>query len=180
MKGLQEEKAAKYGGEIKEKCKDILQKQCSKVNKKLLVSKVFYYFFWSAYGSFFPLLGVYYKQIGMNPTQSGILVGCRPLIEFISAPSLGSLADRLNIRKVMLLFNLCCWIAFVFPIGMIKPSDKTCHRYLMLAKNISEITSQETDEVNEFLKKNTPHEEPIKPHRKGNVVFSTDSIHPEH
>lgn len=149
---------------------------CKKVNKKLLVSKIFYYFFWSAYGSFFPLLGVYYKQIGMNATQSGILVGCRPLIEFVSAPSLGSLADRLNIRKVMLLFNLCCWIAFVFPIGMIKPSDNTCHRYIMLAKNISEITAQETDEVNEFLKSNTPHEEPIKPHRKSNVVFSDESI----
>ena len=160
-----------------QRCRNLAEKQCDKVNRKLLVSKVFYYFFWSAYGSFFPLLGVYYKQIGMNPTQSGILVGFRPLVEFISAPSLGSLADRLNIRKMMLLFNLCCWIAFVFPIGMIKPSDKTCHRYLMLAKNITEITSHETDEVNEFLKKNTPHEEPIKPHRKGNVVFSDDSIH---
>ena len=162
---------------IVQQCRAIAQKQCEKVNRRLLVSKVFYYFFWSAYGSFFPLLGVYYKQIGMNPTQSGILVGFRPLVEFISAPSLGSLADRLNIRKIMILFNLCCWIAFVFPIGMIKPSDKTCHRYLMLAKNITEITSHETDEVNEFLKTNTPHEEPIKPHRKGNVVFSDDSIH---
>jgi len=171
------QKAPEPATTIKEKFEDVVQRRCSNVNRKLLVSKVFYYFFWSAYGSFFPLLGVYYKQIGMNPTQSGILVGCRPLIEFISCPSLGSLADRLKVRKIMLLFNLCCWIAFVFPIGMIKPSDKTCHRYIMLAKNISEITAQETDEVNEFLKKNTPHDEPIKPHRKGNVVFSDDSIH---
>ena len=150
---------------------------CGKVNKKLFVSKMFYYFFWSAYGSFFPLLGVYYKQIGMNPTQSGLLVGCRPFMEFISAPSLSSLADKLNIRKIMIIVNILCWIAFVFPLGMIKPSDKTCHRYIMLAKNISEFTSQESDEVNDFLKSNTPQEPQIHPHHKGTVVFSEDSIH---
>lgn len=150
---------------------------CGKINKKLLISKCFYYFFWSAYGSFFPLLGVYYKQIGMNPTQSGLLVGCRPLLEFISAPSLSSLADKLNLRKVMIIVNLLCWIAFVFPLGMIKPSDKTCHRYIMLAKNISEFTSQESDEVNDFLKSNTPQEPQIHEHHKGTVVFSEDSIH---
>ncbi|XP_012554333.2 major facilitator superfamily domain-containing protein 6 [Hydra vulgaris] len=151
--------------------------KCGSVNRRLLVSKLFYFFYWSAYGSFFPLLAVYYKQIGMNPSQSGILVGMRPLIEFVSAPSLSSLADRLNIRKVMLIFNLLCWIAFVFPLGMIKPLDKTCHRFIMLAKNITEFTSQETDEVNEFLKSNTPHEPQINPHRKSNVVFSEESIH---
>ena len=150
---------------------------CGRINCKLLISKLFYFCFWSAYGSFFPLLGVYYKQIGMNPSQSGILVGCRPLIEFVSAPSLSSLADRLSIRKVMILFNLLCWIAFVFPLGMIKPSDNTCHRYMMLAKNISEFTSQETDEVNEFLKSNTPHEPQINPHHKSKVIFSEESVH---
>lgn len=165
--------------EAKETCCTPLWRKCrcGNVNRKLLVSKLFYYFFWSAYGSFFPLLGVYYKQIGMNPSQSGLLVGCRPLIEFISAPSLGSLADRMKLRKVMIIFNLCCWIAFVFPLGMIKPSDKTCHRYIMLSKNISEYSSKETDELNEFLNSNTPQEPQIHPHRKSNVVFSEDSIH---
>ena len=150
---------------------------CGSINKRLLVSKLFYFFFWSAYGSFFPLLGVYFKQIGMNPTQSGILVGCRPLIEFISAPSMGSLADRLHIRRLMLLFNLMCWMCFVFPFAFIKPADNTCHRYLMLSKNISEIMSQESSEVQELLKPNTANAPHIEPHRKGIIVFSEESIH---
>ena len=159
-------------------CTPIIRKcGCNTINRKLLVSKLFYFFFWSAYGSFFPLLGVYYKQIGMNPTQSGLLVGCRPLIEFISAPSMSSLADKMNLRKAMILFNLLCWIGFVFPLGLIKPSDNTCHRYNMLAKNLTEFTSQETDEVTELLKPNTPRDQIIKPHRKGTVVFSEESIH---
>ena len=164
-----------------EKCSSIRTDCCCgitpRVNRKLLVSKLFYLFFWSAYGSFFPLLGVYFKQIGMNPTQSGILVGCRPLIEFISAPSMGSLADRLNIRKIMLLFNLLCWMSFVFPFAFIKPSDNTCHRYLMLSKNLTELVTQETSEVQQLLKSNNPEEPRIIPHRKGIVVFSEESIH---
>ena len=167
--------------EHRENCSSVVKNCCcrlpSRVNRKLLTSKVFYFFFWSAYGSFFPLLGVYFKQIGMNPTQSGLLVGCRPLIEFISAPSMGSLADRLNIRKIMLLFNIICWMSFVFPFAFIKPSDNTCHRYLLLSKNLTELVTQETSEVQQLLKSNNPEEPRIIPHRKSTVVFSEESIH---
>ena len=167
--------------EHRESCVTIVKSCCcglpSRINRKLLVSKIFYFFFWSAYGSFFPLLGVYFKQIGMNPTQSGLLVGCRPLIEFVSAPSMGSLADRLNIRKIMLLFNIFCWMSFVFPFAFIKPSDNTCHRYLLLSKNLTELVTQETSEVQQLLKSNNPEEPRIIPHRKSTVVFSEESIH---
>ncbi len=157
--------------------KNIFNKIHSTIDQRLLVSKAFYFFFWSAYGSFFPLLGVYFKQIGMNPTQSGLLVGCRPLIEFISAPSMGSLADRLNLRKAMLLFNMICWMLFVFPFAFIKPEDNTCHRYMMLTKNLTEFVTQETTEVQQLLKSTNPKEPTVIPHRKGVVVFSEDSIH---
>ena len=167
--------------EHRESCGAVVKNCCCgippRVNRKLLISKVFYFFFWSGYGSFFPLLGVYFKQIGMNPTQSGLLVGCRPLIEFISAPSMGSLADRLNIRKVMLLFNIVCWMSFVFPFAFIKPSDNTCHRYILLSKNLTELVTQETSEVQQLLKSNNPEVPRIIPHRKGTVVFSEESIH---
>ena len=35
----------------------------------LFVGKVFYFFFFSAFGSLFPLMGVYFKQLG-NDTQN--------------------------------------------------------------------------------------------------------------
>ena len=95
-----------------------------RVNRKLLVSKVFYFCYWGAVGSFFPLLGVYFKQLGMNPSLSGILVGCRPMVEFFSAPLLGSLADRLNKRKLLMIFSLMCWISFNFSLAFIKPRSE--------------------------------------------------------
>lgn len=64
------------------------------VDQELLFVKTFYFFFYSAFGSLFPMMGVYFKQMGMNPLQCGLLVGVRPFVEFLSAPFWGSYADR--------------------------------------------------------------------------------------
>lgn len=64
------------------------------VDQELLFVKTFYFFFYSAFGSLFPLMGVYFKQMGMNPLQCGLLIGVRPFVEFLSAPFWGSYADR--------------------------------------------------------------------------------------
>lgn len=54
---------------------DILERLFGPVDQELLVVKSFYFFFYSAFGSLFPLMGVYFKQMGMNATQSGFLIG---------------------------------------------------------------------------------------------------------
>ena len=45
----------------------------------LAVAKCFYFFFYAAFGSLFPLMGVYFKQIGMDAAQAGFLSGIRPI-----------------------------------------------------------------------------------------------------
>ncbi|XP_063788808.1 major facilitator superfamily domain-containing protein 6 isoform X2 [Pseudophryne corroboree] len=105
---------------------DWLEKHCVKINNDLLISKVFYFFFYSAYGSLYPLLPVYYKQLGMSPTQSGMLVGIRYFIEFCSAPFWGVIADRFRKGKMVLLFSLLCWVSFNLGIGFVKPAALLC------------------------------------------------------
>lgn len=73
---------------------DILELLCNNVSQELLIAKTFYFFFFSAFGSLFPLMAVYFKQMGLNPGQTGFLIGCRPFVEFIAAPFWGSIADR--------------------------------------------------------------------------------------
>ncbi|XP_016295835.1 major facilitator superfamily domain-containing protein 6-A-like [Sinocyclocheilus anshuiensis] len=97
-----------------------------RVNPHLLVSKVFYLFFYAAYGSLHPLLALYYKQLGMNPTQSGLLVGIRYFIEFCSAPFWGIVADRFRKGKAVLLFSMLCWVLFSSGIGIVQPADMKC------------------------------------------------------
>ncbi|XP_028661918.2 major facilitator superfamily domain-containing protein 6-B [Erpetoichthys calabaricus] len=105
---------------------DWLERRCLNINNDLLVSKVFYFFFFSAYGSLHPLLSVYYKQLGMLPSQSGLLVGIRYFIEFCSAPFWGVVADRFRKGKVVLLFSVLCWILFNSGIGFVKPATMMC------------------------------------------------------
>ena len=73
---------------------DVIEYLFGTVDQELLIVKTFYFFFYSAFGSLFPLMGVYFKQMGMNAGQCGLLIGIRPFIEFLSAPFWGSWADR--------------------------------------------------------------------------------------
>ena len=147
------------------------------LNRKLLVSKVFYFCYWGAVGSFFPLLGVYFKQLGMNPYLSGILVGCRPMVEFFSAPLLGSLADRLNKRKLLMLFSLACWISFNFSLAFIKPAPVRCRKYFILTENVSQIVTGETSEIKDFLAPNTPDKKEPEFKAKSSLVFDREGVH---
>lgn len=45
------------------------------VDQELIIVKSFYFFFYSAFGSLFPLMGVYFKQMGMSAGQCGLLIG---------------------------------------------------------------------------------------------------------
>ncbi|XP_061685298.1 major facilitator superfamily domain-containing protein 6-A [Syngnathoides biaculeatus] len=96
------------------------------INIHLLISKVFYFFFYAAYGSLHPLLAVYYKQLGMSASRSGLLVGIRYFIEFCSAPFWGVVADRFKKGKAVLLFSVFCWLVFNCGIGFVKPADMKC------------------------------------------------------
>ncbi|CAL8285094.1 unnamed protein product [Gadus morhua 'NCC'] len=102
------------------------ERACLGLNRKLLVSKVFYFFFYGAYGSLHPLLAVYYKQLGMTPGRSGLLVGVRYFIEFCSAPFWGVVADRFHKGKAVLLFSVFCWLVFNAGIGFVTPAKMSC------------------------------------------------------
>lgn len=99
---------------------------CGSVDQELLTVKTFYFFFYSAFGSLFPLMGVYFKQMGMNPLQCGLLVGSRPFVEFLSAPFWGSYADKSKKGKLLLLASLSAWIVFTLPLGFIQPPATSC------------------------------------------------------
>lgn len=105
---------------------DCCERMCLHINTTLLVSKIFYFFFYAAYGSLHPLLAVYYKQLGLSASRSGLLVGIRYFIEFCSAPFWGVVADRFKKGKVVLLFSVFCWLVFNCGIGFVKPAEMKC------------------------------------------------------
>ncbi|XP_023247454.1 major facilitator superfamily domain-containing protein 6 isoform X2 [Copidosoma floridanum] len=108
---------------------DFLEYLFGTVDQELLIVKTFYFFFYSAFGSLFPLMGVYFKQMGMNAGQCGLIIGLRPFVEFFSAPFWGSWADRWQKGKQLLLASLSCWIIFTLPLGFIQPPATSCMLY---------------------------------------------------
>ncbi|CAH4037863.1 major facilitator superfamily domain-containing protein 6 [Pieris brassicae] len=107
---------------------DVLELMCGAgtVDPELLTVKTFYFFFYSAFGSLFPLMGVYFKQMGMNAGQCGLLIGTRPFVEFLSAPFWGGLADRWQKGRTLLLASLGAWIIFTLPLSWVQPGAVAC------------------------------------------------------
>lgn len=106
--------------------RDVLDLFLTHVNKTLLVFKLYYFFYFAAFGSLFPLISVYFKQLGLSATQCGILVGSRPFVEFISAPFWGVVAERWKKGKVLIWISLICGLSFTLGVGFTRPVPEGC------------------------------------------------------
>ncbi|CAJ0941122.1 unnamed protein product, partial [Mesorhabditis belari] len=94
--------------------------------RETLMCRLFYLCFFASFGSLFPLLGVYFKQLGMTATQAGLLLGCRPIVELASHPFWASFASRFRKEKLLLLFSLGSLIIFTLAIGLVQPITPFC------------------------------------------------------
>ena len=108
-----------------------------KINRKRLVSKLFYLFYFSAFGSLWPYLSLYFKQLFLSPRQLGILVAVRSLVQFVFTPVWGALADRFNKSKFVLLLGLSAWLLSTFSLAVIPIGEKPKACYEMNSLSLS-------------------------------------------
>ena len=114
---------------------------CSRIEKQLLVSKLFYLFFFSAFGCVAPYLALYFKQIFISPRQLGIIVSVRSFVQFIFAPILSAFAERYNKRLLVILIALLAYTACYVTIPFIPSSEKPP------ACRTKEIPKQDGDDI---------------------------------
>ena len=100
------------------------------VNRNLLLYKVFYFFYFAALGSLLPYLSLYFKHSLLLPAYYvGIVLSVKPFCLFVSAPIWGTIADKFNqVRTVLLAAIFSCivmnlLIAVVPPVGVHCLSD---------------------------------------------------------
>lgn len=98
---------------------------------------VYYYFFYSAIGSLFPFLNLYYRAIGLEPWHIGILGGVRPLIALVCAPLWSIISNKYRVRKMVLTLSLVSWIALTVPIAFVK------HRYSAVCRTTENYTNSD-------------------------------------
>lgn len=107
------------------------------VNVELLNSKLFYLFFYAAFGSLFPLMGIFFKQHGLSTAMTGLLIGIRPFIEFAATPVWARVADKIPHPRSLLLVSLALWMSFTVAISFIQPQPLKC--FVRVNANTSEL-----------------------------------------
>ena len=130
---------------------DFIDRLCFQINQTLIIPKAFYFFFFAAFGSLFPLMAIYFKQMAMSPVQVGILFGFRPFVEFLSAPFWANVGERMRKGKLILLISLTCWIGFTLGVGFIKPPVHSClmhnESHIFLEKYKKDQASSSSDTI---------------------------------
>ena len=91
------------------------------VNRRLVIHKGFYFFFFSALGSLFPYLVVFYKQLWLSAHETGILIGIRPLIQLLVTPMWGVIADTCKRSKVIFIMSLVSWLVSNYSLSLVSP-----------------------------------------------------------
>ncbi|CAF4166093.1 unnamed protein product, partial [Rotaria sordida] len=117
---------------------NLLDSLPTNINRTLLFAKLFYFWYFAAFGSLFPLMSIYFKQMGMGPSYCGILMGFRPFVEFVSAPFWSVVSTRFRQAKNILLMAILSWIIFTVAIGLIKPPPHSCWREMNSTHQIIE------------------------------------------
>ncbi len=99
--------------------------QCN-IDPVLLKYKIFFFLFFAGFGTTFPYLGIYFKQLGLSAASVGVLAGVRPLIQFISGPFWAILADKYRARKAVLLFSIFAWLVMTVVLAFPRPHNVVC------------------------------------------------------
>jgi MFS family permease len=109
----------------------------------LSMYKLVFLTLYGAFGSTLVYLPLYFKYLGLNAAQVGILTGIRPFIQTIGAPIGGFLADKYKRRKLIMVISLLAFVLKHLSILMVHPSHQTC--ILRMPDNASSLHSNITN-----------------------------------
>lgn len=97
------------------------------INQNLLVYKMFYFFYFAALGSLIPYLSLYFKHSLLLPAHFvGVILAVKPLCLFVSAPILGTIADKYNKVRTVLLVALFSYIVMNLLVAVVPPVSVDC------------------------------------------------------
>lgn len=99
----------------------------STIDKTLLKYKTFYLLFFAGFGSTFPYLTIYFKQLGLSASFVGTLSGVRPLVQFVTGPFWAYIADKYHARKLVLSMSVVAWLVMTVALAFPQPQNTKCH-----------------------------------------------------
>ena len=126
--------------------------------------QAFYFFFLSAFMMRLVYLSIYLKQLGLNASYAGILLGVLPFARGAGAPVMGYAADETNSRKLVFLVSLVLHSLVPILLLIPRPSKPECQSRIAMEtlkhifnktrmeKSLTKISDQEdTGQSQELL-----------------------------
>lgn len=97
------------------------------IDRSFVVSKLFYFFFYTALGALFPFFSLYYKQLWLAPRQIGILLALRPTVKLICLPLWKMITDKYSRPKAVYFISIFGWLIGYYGQTLVYTSDIPCY-----------------------------------------------------
>lgn len=97
------------------------------IDRGFVVSKLFYFFFYTALGALFPFFSLYYKQLWLTPRQVGILLALRPTVKLICLPLWKMITDKYSRPKAVYFISIFGWLIGYYGQTLVYTSDIPCY-----------------------------------------------------
>ncbi|KAL5010684.1 hypothetical protein ScPMuIL_012989 [Solemya velum] len=123
------------------------------IEPNLIRFKAFFFLYIGSIHSVSQFMSLYFKQLGLSPQQIGLISGMRPILGFVSAPLIGSLADRYRIRRLCLMTTVIGFATVITSIGFITPASRiegNCPTELS-SINVSSLPAEQQKEYGKYF-----------------------------
>ena len=120
------------------------------INRPMLVYKIWYFLSISAM-SIMPFLSVYFKQLGLSPSQIGVATFVKYIGVAVFTPVVGLLIDRFHYRNLIIGAVAAMWIGSGTVMGFSIPPNNvnSCKDVLEHNPTITQCLSGEMDDFGE-------------------------------
>ena len=134
-------------------------KHCMNIQWNLVKFAAYYFFTGGAPAMLVSYLPVYYRQLGLDPQQIGVIQSLQPWISIPAIPLWGHLADRVNATRSILLFSLITYLISYLVLSWTPKVDEVdCD--IVIARICKDTELQlRTSDVQSLQQVLTPYEE---------------------
>ena len=90
------------------------------VDRRFLAPKAYYFSYYAAMAGLVPFLVLFYRDIGLEGSQIGVLASIPPFVTWVAAPLWGALADATQRHRLLMILANCGAIAVVLALSQIE------------------------------------------------------------
>ena len=123
----------------------------ARIDKSLLVFKLFYFFFFASLATTFPFLPSYFAQIGLSSHQVQVLGCVRPLVQLFTAPLWGISSDSCFSKKRIIQFCTFVWLLGTISLAFVEPTGQMCQ--LLSSNNTESKVINSTEMLTGFFRR---------------------------